>query len=549
MNTARTHHPVTFRAPHYVPESPEARTQIHRYFDDEFVPRFQQRLETGALEAQTFLDADRFNEHDNLPVLRLPVHRTFHVVSTEVACQRLGFPALDPQRIVSASFVIRRVGGRDELAWMLENGEAIGWRPAPTENRDPDLNRRLCRNGVLAPATTAPAYTGEEVHPLRASVVEDDSGRKHTVLSGFLPLGGFHYLREDRSDRFDDAALATALQRLTVPWPFDFRFIHPRRRFTSIDEKQIDQGHPTRAFAELLHLLVAGEHVGEANAPANADLGAFLKSWHFSERRKRYSGRRGEALSRESVKRARESSYSIWSYLEACAAAPEKPLVNWLVGYRKTGRRGVLPGSPGIGGGLKYDLFITSADALELRYLLHQRIVERMRLTAREIPVPKFLQGAEDSYQVVPLVHALDDYGREQVYWCSADTRSEPFRVAAPFDPEASRPSLIQVPSLKDLKRGIANGVSFLTPSDTMQIIDSLNVEDGVTDEILPDPLPPAPAGALQTVCSFSIPIVTVAALIVLMIIVSLLNFVLQWMPWVRVCIPMPTLPDEPKFP
>ena len=176
MDTLLAHHPVRFRAPHYVAEAPEARTQIHRFFDDEFVPRFQQQLENGALSEQVFPASDRFSGHDDLPVLRLPVHRTFHVVSTEVACERLGLPALDPQRIVSAGFVIRRVGGPNELAWTLEEGEAIGWRPAPTENRDPDLNRRLCRNGVLAPASTVPAYTGEEVHPLRASVVEDAGG-------------------------------------------------------------------------------------------------------------------------------------------------------------------------------------------------------------------------------------------------------------------------------------------------------------------------------------------------------------------------------------
>jgi hypothetical protein len=39
--------------------------------------------------------------------------------------------------------------------------------------------------------------------------------------------------------------------------------------------------------------------------------------------------------------------------------------------------------------------------------------------------------------------------------------------------------------------------------------------------------------------CSFSLPIVTICALIVLLIFVSLLNLVFWWMPFLRICFPM----------
>ena len=39
--------------------------------------------------------------------------------------------------------------------------------------------------------------------------------------------------------------------------------------------------------------------------------------------------------------------------------------------------------------------------------------------------------------------------------------------------------------------------------------------------------------------CSFSIPIITICALILLMMIVGLLNIVFWWMPFFRICIPM----------
>jgi hypothetical protein len=39
--------------------------------------------------------------------------------------------------------------------------------------------------------------------------------------------------------------------------------------------------------------------------------------------------------------------------------------------------------------------------------------------------------------------------------------------------------------------------------------------------------------------CSFSIPIITICALIVLMIFISLLNIVFWWMPFLRICFPI----------
>jgi hypothetical protein len=43
----------------------------------------------------------------------------------------------------------------------------------------------------------------------------------------------------------------------------------------------------------------------------------------------------------------------------------------------------------------------------------------------------------------------------------------------------------------------------------------------------------------LGLVCSFSIPIITICALIVLMIAISLLNIVFWWMPFLRICFPL----------
>lgn len=49
-------------------------------------------------------------------------------------------------------------------------------------------------------------------------------------------------------------------------------------------------------------------------------------------------------------------------------------------------------------------------------------------------------------------------------------------------------------------------------------------------------------ANGMGTICSLSIPIITLCALIVLMIMVALLDFIFKWMPFLMICFPIPGL-------
>ena len=40
-------------------------------------------------------------------------------------------------------------------------------------------------------------------------------------------------------------------------------------------------------------------------------------------------------------------------------------------------------------------------------------------------------------------------------------------------------------------------------------------------------------------ICSFSLPVITICALLVLMIFISLLNIVFWWLPFLRICFPI----------
>ena len=72
---------------------------------------------------------------------------------------------------------------------------------------------------------------------------------------------------------------------------------------------------------------------------------------------------------------------------------------------------------------------------------------------------------------------------------------------------------------------------------------------------ILPWPfhkdLPVGPKGPCSTgmICSLSIPIITLCALFLLMIMVALLNFIFFWLPFFLVCFPIPGLKAKSKSP
>jgi hypothetical protein len=121
---------------------------------------------------------------------------------------------------------------------------------------------------------------------------------------------------------------------------------------------------------------------------------------------------------------------------------------------------------------------------------------------------------------------------------------SRPFRLAAFFDPEAPvRPVTIRMPldtGIRGLSR-FPKGVSLVLSEKLRQQVEHLqgaklsDIDDGKISEAAT----PA-AWGIGMICSFSIPIITLCALIVLMIFIQLLNIVFWWLPFLRICLPIP---------
>ena len=529
-----------------------------RYLDADFIARFQQDVLKQRFEQAQFsawVNEEGHSPYDDKPVLRLPTHRAFHLVCCEVICERFGRPALDPARITSAGFVIRRQRDGAEQAWLMEEGEALGWHAVNTQHKDPDLDRRLCVNGVLHPRTNQATYSGEQTHPLHVLNSTDANGKRHTLLYGYVPLGGFYYERQvntlfnaTEQKNIEDFAAQS------LPWPFGYRPGTYSKNTQSVTwdrhhTEQVQQGVPGKAWFELLRLLVNRYHLGEAGREANTELESlFSDIWFYDPGQLRATLKSGlfTEHTRPWLKGARR--LHLTRYLQDCFARGEhNPLVQWIIeqedaadkagGLEHLTTLAPLPNSNGQGS-LPYYLQLLASDAEDIRHLLGQRFREQTLSQAREIPLPKFGQAEADVYQIVPFVRSKNDAGKEQIQWADEQCRSLQFRVAAPFDPEASRPSLIPMPSLRDLKRGLAKGASILTPGDTFDLINGLNLKKGASEDVVGE----GPKLGIQWICSFSLPVITLVAMILLMIMISLLNIVFFWLPWVRICLPFPKI-------
>lgn len=551
MKTEQALHPIRLKPPFY---QGGGHCGLHRYLDAEFVNRFKQDIQRRQFSLPQFSDwqqEERHSRHGQQPVLRLPLHRAFHIVSCEVVCDRFGEPALDPQKITSAGFVIRRLSGGREQAWMLEDGEALGWQEAPSELRDPDLHRRLCANGVLHKREDQATYSGEEVHPLHVFKTSDVANKSHTLLFAYLPLGGFYYLR-DVSQAFDsaDQAQTANVAAAMLPWPFGYR--QPlNQTWLAEYSKPLDRGQPSKAFFEWLRMLVNRYHLGEAGIAENASLETKSQQLWLYDENTWPAALRSQAYQEASqglfVSYRRQTFYS---YLQACfARGGDNPLVNWIIrqeqlidasgGLEQLAQLQPLPSADGVGN-LNLTLLMLASDAQEIRELLGQRLRDQALNKVKEIPLPKFTQNLEDVYQAIPFVRFKNEHGQEQIQWAQADARSIPFRVAAPFDPDASRPVMIQMPSLADLRRGLAKGAAMITPADTFDLMNKLKLNKGASEDTVKDTS--GPDFGIQWICSFSLPVITLVAMILLMIMISLLNIVFFWLPWVRICLPFPKI-------
>ena len=115
---------------------------------------------------------------------------------------------------------------------------------------------------------------------------------------------------------------------------------------------------------------------------------------------------------------------------------------------------------------------------------------------------------------------------------------TEPFTIAPFFDPDApARTVRVELPvkttiaELRKYPKSVGFAISNQLREQMSRVTDLKKTMDGE--------LGAGESLDLGMLCSFSIPIITICALIVLLIFVGLLNLVFWWMPFLRICLPI----------
>ncbi|EJL23185.1 hypothetical protein [Novosphingobium sp. AP12] len=186
---------------------------------------------------------------------------------------------------------------------------------------------------------------------------------------------------------------------------------------------------------------------------------------------------------------------------------------------------------------------------------------------ARPLPFAQTLAAsmeetaADAGLFIIRFVHLNEDCG--PLHPPSLSEPTERFQLAGFFDPDAPvRPIRITLPAdtspagLRKHARGTAFVMSNMLCGQ-VQRAKGLGFIDLVL-QVLPWPLHKkidlgdgggCRSGGIDIgmICSLSIPIITLCALILLMIIVGLLDFIFRWLPWFVLCFPVPKLMGKKK--
>ncbi|MBW4484552.1 MAG: hypothetical protein KME14_18625 [Tildeniella torsiva UHER 1998/13D] len=146
-------------------------------------------------------------------------------------------------------------------------------------------------------------------------------------------------------------------------------------------------------------------------------------------------------------------------------------------------------------------------------------------------------------YQICAFVRVKTEDGcPAKLHWSAP---SPTFTLARWYDNSPVPPVQVALPDL--LGKDRESALQTLKPNVTFAVPAGLfNALDGMTLQDLLDGKKPSGSGpALDWICGFNIPIITLCAFIVLNIFLQLLNFIFQWLLFIKICIPIPKLGGE----
>ncbi|AFE04873.1 hypothetical protein COCOR_02857 [Corallococcus coralloides DSM 2259] len=429
------------------------------------------------------------------PKLYQPAHGRFYLLASSLVCRLPGMPdhVVDTAKGEKAAFVLRQeLGGGKEGAWVPDAS-------------DPRGKRRIWK--VLEAAGAGALAKGEELLPLFPVNFTAD-GKRRRMLVGLVPTSS--------RDTFESAA---AFQD----------------DGSSVDPEQ----------------MVAGEAETQVVVPYEQ-----LRLWSADSADAEVQKEVSRFLLVDLATLLKERLEALWKLLDRDSPGPAPTdasltLFNLLVGRHVEGtggdtwrqalrsamrqREAILNGRPNT---VNYNLRLcTEVAVTELRQALAQAAkVGTYALPSQPEPVSK-LEAPGVTRYVLRCVYLKPACGAMSPPLVSP--RSRAFTLAPFFDPDApARPVRIELPvdtSIRGLRRFKKNVGFTLSRGLRKQMSRVAGLEKTMKGE-----LDEGLSFELGELCMFSIPIITLCAFIVLMMLLALLNIIFWWMPFLKICLPKP---------
>jgi hypothetical protein len=452
--------------------------------------------------------------------LHAPVQRVIHTVVLEAFCNQPGQPRLDPRSIDSAGYVLRRVQGAHRLAWLSQGPRAFGWDVVP-EEQDPAADRRRLDATLGHPAldartpaarrlfsagsarlAQASAPVSETVQPLFVAPPEACAGAGRTLLFGTLAFPA-----DERSDEGVEPAVfgATEVERTQLR-----EHLSPFLRASGSDLAVPGLGGTTVDAKALLADVEPGG-LRTLVEQLHTELDAFD----------------GQGAQAESLRRALAALKVVHAGSNVAVSAWEglSAAKRLLFGALDTEARLVVP---------QRFVALSAGDAATLFNALIAQLGARWQTVVQA--------GSRYEADGRDIVYVLRAFVRlkpahpgcaPQLLWSAY---SEPFTLAAWHESAGVPVPVVPLPDLFDRNTlaALKPNVAFTVPAKLAGLLraDAKKLAKGEEVEALDL--------KVDWVCSFSIPIITICAFIVLNIFLQLLNIIFWWLPFLKICIPLP---------
>ncbi len=472
-----------------------------------------------------------------------PLQRVFNLLVLEAFCEQPGQPRLDPRQIDSSGFVLRRLQGQRKLAWLRQGSRVFGWE-AVDEALDPAQERRgwAARLGHPALNARAPsqqrlrsagserlahssAAVSEDVQPLFIAPPEVCGGAGKTLLYGMLRVSSGELSEAGPSPtRFGSDAAERALLRadlalflqaheaLALPlagrsFSSEDALLAARGASATLSKPQFDTLAGLLALLQQLH----GEFDAFGDGAAAQALQAALRPLRVET-----------DIAASGGQPARVERRSAWDFLIEAKAV----LLDAEAGARLT-----MPQRWGAVSGAEADAIFEATLAC-----LQQQFAAVLPAAGR-FDAPSSISGSGPAPQYVVRAFVRLKPARPgcagRLVWSDY---SAPFCIAPWFESSGAPVPLIPLPDLFDRAqlRRIKPSVAFALSPKLAKLLRSK------ADELIEGKGDAGDGLGLGWICSFSLPIITLCAFIVLNIFLMLLNLIFFWLPFLKICIPIP---------